>query len=70
MESLLSVEQAAERLGISLWTVYRLAREGRLPSLCVGRRRLFDPGDLQRFVEQARGQSITSGKRTVSEASL
>ena len=47
MERLLSAHQAAERLGVSIWTVARLARNGRLPSVQIGRRRLFAEEDLE-----------------------
>jgi len=52
--NLLSVEQAAERLGLSLWTVYRLARAGNLGSVRIGRRRLFAEEDLKAFVKATR----------------
>lgn len=52
--NLLSVEQAAERLGLSLWTVYRLARGGSLGSVQIGRRRLFAEEDLEAFVKATR----------------
>jgi excisionase family DNA binding protein len=52
--NLLSVEQAAGRLGLSLWTVYRLARVGGLRSVRIGRRRLFTEEDLEAFVKAIR----------------
>jgi excisionase family DNA binding protein len=54
MEKLLSVDQAAQRLGVSFWTVYRLARSGRLASVQLGRRRLFAEHDLEDLVQRAR----------------
>ena len=54
MENLLSVEQAAQRLGVSFWTVYRLARSGRLSSIRLGRRRLFAEEDLERLISTTR----------------
>ena len=47
MDNLLSVEQAACRLGVSFWTVYRWAQEGRIWSIQLGRRRLIAEADLQ-----------------------
>jgi excisionase family DNA binding protein len=54
MSRLLSVQQAAEQLGVSLWTVYRLARRGQLPSIRLGRRCLFAEEDLERLVRSRR----------------
>lgn len=55
MDNLLSVEQAAQRLGVSFWTVYRLARSGRLASIRLGRRRLFTERDLEELIRETRG---------------
>ena len=60
MANLLSVQEAAGRLGVSLWTVYRLARSGRLPSIQLGRRRLFAEEDLQELVRSTRRGSATA----------
>jgi excisionase family DNA binding protein len=57
MPNLISVPEVAHRLGVSLWTIYRWAQEGRLPSLLLGRRRLFLESDLQTFISQARTAS-------------
>jgi excisionase family DNA binding protein len=54
METLLSVHQAAERLGVSFWTVYRMARSGQLPSIHLGRRRLFVEEDLEKLIRSRR----------------
>jgi len=52
--NLIGVEAAADRLGISVWTVYRWARAGRLVSIRLGRRRLFTEEDLQALITRAR----------------
>jgi excisionase family DNA binding protein len=52
--NLLTAQQAAERLGVSFWTVYRLARSGRLASVQLGRRRLFAERDLDDLVQRTR----------------
>ena len=44
---LLDVRQAATLLRVSVTTVYNKSREGELPSVRVGRRRLFDPAALE-----------------------
>ncbi len=54
MDNLLSAQEAARRLGVSFWTVYRLARSGRLASVHLGRRRLFAEEDLQALVSATR----------------
>jgi excisionase family DNA binding protein len=57
MGTLLTVEQAAQRLGVSFWTVYRLARSGRLASIRLGRRRLFDERDLESLIRRTREET-------------
>lgn len=54
MTNLISVPEAAHRLGLSVWTIYRWAQEGRLPSILLGRRRLFTESDLRAFVDRSR----------------
>jgi excisionase family DNA binding protein len=54
MKSLMSVHEAAERLGVSLWTVYRLARARRLGSVQLGKRRLFAEEDIEELVRSSR----------------
>jgi excisionase family DNA binding protein len=57
VSNLISAEAAAHRLGISVWTVYRWARAGRLVSIRLGRRRLFAEEDLQALVKTARREA-------------
>jgi excisionase family DNA binding protein len=50
--ALLDVDAAARRIGISRTTLYSLAdRPGGVPSLHVGRRRLFRRADLDAFAD-------------------
>ncbi len=49
-----SVDEAAELLGIGRTLAYDLIREGRLPSLKLGNRRLVARADLEGFVENLR----------------
>ncbi len=59
---LVNVQQAAERLGVSVPTVRRLVRAGRLPSVHIGssvrvdlsRVRPIDPGEVAQLAAQAR----------------
>lgn len=48
---LLSTEEAAQSLGISSKFLGDLAICGDVDSVCIGARRMFRPGDLQRWVE-------------------
>ena len=43
---------AAERLGISRWQAYKLARSGRLPTTRLGARDLHVPAAVLRRIEQ------------------
>ena len=50
MESLKSVEDAAEVLSISPYTVRGLIRQGKLNPVRIGRRVLLQPAELERFI--------------------
>ncbi|MGD9853263.1 MAG: helix-turn-helix domain-containing protein [Nitrospirales bacterium] len=54
MNKVLSVPQVAQHLNLSLWTVYRWARSGWLPSFRLGKRRMFIEKDLQKFLREER----------------
>jgi excisionase family DNA binding protein len=54
MEPLVSVERAAETLGISPWTVRLYLRKGLLSKVRIGRRVLIESAELRRFVESAK----------------
>lgn len=41
---------AAQQLGVSRTTTYRLIREGQLRSLKIGRRRLVPTSEISRFL--------------------
>jgi excisionase family DNA binding protein len=49
---LIPLPEAAERMGISLWQAYKLARSGRLPTTRPGRRDLYVPAAVLRRIEQ------------------
>jgi excisionase family DNA binding protein len=49
---LIPLPEAAERLGISRWQAYKLARVGRLPTTRLGRRDLHVPAAVLRRIEQ------------------
>jgi excisionase family DNA binding protein len=49
---LIPLPEAADRMGISVWHAYRLARSGRLPTTRPGRRDLYVPAAVLRRIEQ------------------
>jgi excisionase family DNA binding protein len=52
---ILNVEQAAEFLGFSAYTVREKAREGEIPGRKVGREWRFSRGALLRWLEEGQG---------------
>jgi excisionase family DNA binding protein len=55
---LLTVEQAAQRLGIGRSLMYELLAEGTIESVHVGRLRRIPPDALTAFVTQLRAASV------------
>ena len=49
---LVPLPEVAERLGISRWQAYKLARSGRLPTTRLGARDLYVPTAVLRRIEQ------------------
>ena len=49
---LIPLPEAAERLGISRWQAYKLARSGRLPTTRLGTRDLYVSAAVLRRIEQ------------------
>ena len=52
-ERLLSLKDAAARLGVSTWTVRRWALQGRIESAKLGGRRLIPERTIARMIEKA-----------------
>lgn len=73
LESLLSVEEAARRLGgISKWTVHTWLSQGRLQRTKVGRRTMIRESELQRVIRdggKSRAPGQTSRKRNRRKSS-
>ena len=65
MESLLSVEEAARRLGgISKWTVHAWLSQGRLQRTKVGGRTMVRESELQKVIEEGgKSQSPRNRKK-------
>ena len=55
--SLISIEVAAERLGVSKTSVRRAVSRGDLRVVRIGRRVLFDPRELRRLIAESMGRS-------------
>ena len=53
---LLDVKEAAEYLSISRTTIYYLVQEGRIKSVQIRTRRLFDVDDLDLYVQQLKAE--------------
>jgi putative molybdopterin biosynthesis protein len=53
-EKILTIQEVAERLGMHPVTVYRLAKEGRLPVFRVGRMLRFDAAELEKWIREGK----------------
>ena len=53
-EALLTIQQAAERLGVSTKTVDRLVAAGQMPAVYVGSLKRFTPADLDAYINRNR----------------
>jgi excisionase family DNA binding protein len=63
LENLLSVEEAAKRLGgISKWTVHAWLSQGRLQRTKVGSRTMIRESELQKVIEE--GGKSKPGRRS------
>jgi excisionase family DNA binding protein len=69
MDSLLSVEEAARRLGgISKWTVHAWLAKGRLRRTKVGSRTMIRECDLQTFIDRCNPQATSDEAGNVPAA--
>lgn len=55
---LLTVEEAADQLRISRWSVYNLIRGNQLRTVKIGRRRLVTPAALSECIELLEGRVL------------
>ncbi len=53
---LISVKDAAQRLGIATITAYRMAEDGRLKSIRLGGRRLIAEATIEAIIASAMGE--------------
>lgn len=79
MDKLLTLEEAADLLGVDYKTVYRLVRSGDLPAGKVGRVYRIAPVDLESYFESTKPQKpfamrdvrcAVTGKHIVSELDI
>jgi excisionase family DNA binding protein len=54
-DCLLTVQDAADRLRVSRWSVYNLIRANQLRTVRIGRRRLVTPGALAECIAMLEG---------------
>jgi excisionase family DNA binding protein len=54
---LLTINEAAERLRVSRWSVYNLIRTNQLRTVKIGRRRLVTPAALTEYVKHLDGKA-------------
>jgi excisionase family DNA binding protein len=54
MEGLLTIERAAELLGISPWTVRKYVAQDKVIPVRIGRRVLIEPQEVRRIIEESR----------------
>jgi excisionase family DNA binding protein len=54
VSELIDVEEAARRLGVSRWTLYKRVAAGEVASYNTGSRLLFDPDDVAEHLQRRR----------------
>jgi excisionase family DNA binding protein len=60
MKALKSVEETAELLGLSVWTVRAYIRDAKLRPVRIGRRVLLEESELERFVAFSKAGPIAN----------
>ncbi len=66
MEALLNIDKAAEKLGLSPWTLRLYLRQGKLRPVRIGRRVLLEEAELSRFITECRDAVEPQAKETVN----
>jgi excisionase family DNA binding protein len=57
-DHLLTVQEVADRLRISRWSVYNLIRAKQLRTIKIGRRRLATPAALAAYIKALEGGAV------------
>ena len=60
MKRLLAVNEAAEILGISVYTVRSYIRQSKMTAVRIGRRVLLEETELERFVAFSKAQPVAN----------
>lgn len=60
MPDVLTVEQVADRYQVSVWTIYKLAKDGKLPSVRFGGQLRFYADEVDAYLREHRGTAPTS----------
>jgi excisionase family DNA binding protein len=69
METLLSVEEAARRLGgISKWTIHSWLSQGKLQRTKVGARTMISEHDLRKFIQSCNAEPISPQRKSGAES--
>lgn len=68
VRGLLSVDEVAELLGMSKFTVYRMAQKRQIPSFIVGGSRRFDPSTLIIWLVKKEPQLAVAARQMQQEA--
>jgi excisionase family DNA binding protein len=68
MKALKSVEESAELLGLSVWTVRAYIRDAKLRPVRIGRRVLLEESELERFVAQRKMGEIVEYREDVADS--
>ena len=61
MEALQNIEEAANTLRLSPWTIRAYIRQGRIKPIRIGRRVLIEPSEIQRIIAEGRVNSVKDG---------
>lgn len=59
---MISVDEAARRLGVSKFTVRAWLRQRKLPFYQLGRRQVLDAADVERFLQASRVEAREAGE--------
>ncbi len=60
-DALLTAHQVAELLGVSAEYVWQLSREGRIPTVSLGRARRYRLESILRWIEEIESRSLSRG---------
>jgi excisionase family DNA binding protein len=52
--NMITTPEVAAHLHVSVWMVRKLVAEGKLPVVTIGRGYLFDPRDLDEFIQKSK----------------